>query len=126
MIPGTNQHDLSIDTMQLDEVYVLRINISESWDVWVDTQYPWEDDNLNTSWVDYSGRQKKITMRRHDAWIVGVITDDRTLQRVKERLDDYANIWQDEARAKIVDPNSKPNYNVEVKYFVQKEHRIIL
>lgn len=121
MIPTENQLELLVDTIQPDEVYVLYMDVTESWDVWSDPYH------LEAREYVGVGGALQVTLHRaqqQTKQIAGIITDDNTLRVVKERIPEYEKYNTEELKNSLVDPFSKTNYDVVVKYTLEKEKRL--
>lgn len=124
MLDGV-QLELHVETIQPDEVYLLYTDVEESWDTWIEEDRGGDDyDYVGVGPGRYTRRLTRTIF--HEKMLTGVITDDRTLDIVKGRMEDYARKWEDEAREKRGSSPDMPNFAVQVKYLLEKERKIVL
>ena len=119
-----DQLELNVQTIQPDEVYMLYTDVTESWDDWHEEDRGEEYDGGKFGPGRYTRHQIRAGV--HEKVLTGVIVDDRTLDIVKGRMDDYARNWEEKAISVNEGSTIKPNFTIKVAYMLEKERRIKL
>lgn len=121
MLDG-EQLELDVLTVQPNEAYLIYAEVYESWD----TTYT-IDRGEDYGYGLGGGRYILETERtgRNYKKLEGVVVDTQTYHVILARVEPYAREWEEKARA-TVDLHEKPNYDIKVKYILEKERRIVL
>lgn len=123
MLDG-DQLELNVLTIQPDEVYMLYTDVTESWDDWYEEDRGEDYDGCTFGPGRYIRRKTRAIV--HEKQLTGVIVDDRTLDIIKGRMDDYARNWEEKAILVNEGSTIKPNFTIKVTYMLEKERRIKL
>ena len=123
MLDG-DQLELNVLTIQPDEVYMLYTDVTESWDDWYEEDRGEEYECSKFGPGRYIRHKTRAVI--HEKILTGVIVDDRTLDIIKRRMDDYARKWEEKVVLMNADSTTKPNFAIKVFYVLEKERRIKL